>query len=268
MKNTILYTILFATIFLIITCDNDHGIKPINSNISGTITYTGEWPAKAAEVRLVAANAFPPSDLSDLIIGESIPTTGSEYNYNFYLKPGTYNVLGVAWREEGSTWDILSISGLYFEGTDSLSPGVVELPNENSQVTDIDIHVNRSSAKRITNSKIEGSITFEGAWPDSITEVRVISTTKFSLFPTLQLPTLLDISFSNSIPVESDSAQYVINAYPSRFIATGVLFFKEDQSLSINDILYSSSVGGLSFAPIDIEENETVEGPDFIVKFE
>jgi len=262
-----IYCLLLVSILFIGNCDIDRGLEPINSNIEGVITYSGEWPGSPAEVRLIAATKFPPSGLSDLIIGESIPITGSEYKYNFYLKPGSYSVLGVGWREQNSTWDILSICGLYFVGNDSLSPGKVELLDEKSKVQDINIKVNRSKAKRITNSKISGYVTFDGAWPDSITEVRVISTTQFSIAPTVKLPSLLDISFSNSIPIESDSVQYVINAYPGKFVATGVLFFKANHTLSIEDILYSYTVGGLSLTPIEVLENHTIGGPNFDVHF-
>ncbi|MBN1154662.1 hypothetical protein JXB12_07040 [candidate division KSB1 bacterium] len=265
------YRIIYFTVLTLlvsgISCDFDPGLEPINSNIEGTITYSGEWPGTPAEVRLVAATSFPPSGLSDLIIGESIPINGSNYDYKFYLKPGAYNVLGVAWREQGSSWDILSICGLYFEGTDSLSPASVILPDESSTVRGIDIHVDRSNAKRITDSRITGMIKFTGAWPDSITEVRVISTTQFSLVPTVKLPSLLDISFSNSIPVESDSAEYVINAYPGTFVATGVLFFRANQTLSLTDILYSYTVGGLSLTQIVVQENQTINGPNFNINF-
>ena len=263
MKNY-LYIIVILLIFL--SCNIDHGIEPILSHVQGVITYSGEWPAPAAEVRLVAATEFPPSGIDDLIIGESIPITGDCYNYKFYLKPNTYKIIGVAWREQDSVWDIISVCGLYFSGEDSLAPGEITIASDTSQVNDIDIFVNRSTAHQVTDSKINGSITFEGTRPDSISDAYVIATTKFSLFPTV-LPSLLDISFSNSIPIHEDSVSYTINAFPGKYVATGVLFFKSGQSLSLDDILYSLSVNGLDFMQYEVQADSTVAGPDFQIKF-
>jgi len=260
--------ILIITIILLVlvSCFSDHGLEPIQSNIQGTITYKGDWPAPAAEVRLVTATKFPPSGVSDLIIGESIPLAGDSYDYNFYLKPGTYDLIGVAWREQNSTWDIISICGIYFSGTDSLAPGEIIIPTDTTQVNNINLFVDRSKARKVTNTKISGSVKFEGVWPDSVSEVRVIATTKFNFFPTV-LPTLLDLSFSNSISSGIDSSDYIINAFPATYVATAVIFFKSGQSLSFNDIVYSLNAGGLSLTPFTTIEDSTTAGPDFHIRF-
>jgi len=256
----------FIISLILVSCFSDHGLEPIRSNIQGTITYSGEWPAPAAEVRLVTAAKFPPSGVDDLIVGESIPLSGDSYDYNFYLKPGSYDLIGVAWREQNSTWDIISICGIYFSGTDSLSPGEIVILTDTSQVSNINIVVDRSKARKVTNTKITGSIIFEGAWPDSVLEVLVIATTKFKFFPTI-LPTLLDLSFSNSISSGVDSSEYTINAFPTTYVATAVIFFKSGQSLSFDDIIYSLNVGGLNMTPITTIEDSTIAGPDFHIRF-
>jgi len=256
----------FLSLFLLLTglvlsnCNLNHGLEPIRSNIHGVISYSGQWPAPPEEVRLIAAKSFPPAGIEDLIIGEQIPLTGDSYEYNFYLKPGVYKLVGVAWREQNSIWDIISICGLYFSGTDSLSPGEITIDSDTDQIDNINISVNRSRAHRITNSKIIGSITFEGAWPDSILDLRVIATTKFSIFP-FQLPTLLDISFSNSIGVGSECAQYVINAFPGDYVATGVVMFRENSSFSFESII------ALDMTRYQVIEDSTVAGPNFHIRF-
>ena len=251
---------------ILVSCFSDHGLEPIRSNIQGTITYSGDWPAPAAEVRLVTATKFPPSGVGDLIIGESIPLTGDSLDYNFYLKPGTYDLIGIAWREQNSIWDIISICGIYFSGSDSLSPGEIVIQTDTSQVSNIDIFVDRSKARKVTNTKITGSIKFEGTWPDSVEDVRVIVTTKFKFFPPV-LPTLLDLSFSNSISAGVDSSDYTINAFPATYVATAVIFFKSGQSLSFDDIIFSLNVGGMNMTPFSTIEDSTTVGPDFHIKF-
>ncbi|MCD4666146.1 MAG: hypothetical protein K8R68_12825 [Bacteroidales bacterium] len=258
LKNALLIASLFSLVFM--GCQSDHGLEPIRSNIHGVITYSGEWHSPPAEVRLVSATKFPPSGVSDLIIGESIPVSGDSYDYNFYLKPGAYKLVGVAWREQNSTWDIISICGLYFSGTDSLAPSEVIIPTDTSCVKNINIFVNRSKARRVTDSKIVGSIKFNGAWPDSVEDIRVIATTKFSLFP-LELPSLLDISFSNGIVPGVDSADYIINAFPATYEATGVVMFKANQSFSLESII------ALEQRRYIVAEDSTVAGPDFTIDF-
>ena len=240
-------------------------MESVESGIQGTVTFTGTWPATAEEVRLVAATTFPPN-FEDIIIGESIPVDAASYDYFFALHPDTYRIVGVAWRAEGTNWDILSICGFYFAGEDSLAPGQVVVPTDISVIDHIDISVNRSKARKITNTKITGSITFNGSWPADINEVRVIATTRFSVIP-VEMPTLLDLAFSDVIQPGIDSLDYVIKAFPGTFVATGVIFFREGQTLSIDDIFYSAEVGGLDVTPYVVPEDSTVAGPDFNIQF-
>lgn len=263
------FKFIAGLLLLVLTgCEMDHGIEPIRSNVQGVVKFTGEWPGTAAEVRLVAATQFPPASIGDLIIGETIPANLPEVPYTFYLKPGDYGVFGVAWREQGGTWDIASICGLYFAGTDSLTPGDLVLTTPSSEIKGINIQVNRSKAKKVTQSRIHGKIRFTGTWPDSISEVRVIAAAApFTIFPALKLPTLLDLSFSGQIPANVDSADYVISAFPAKYYATGIIFFRKNSSLSADDLMYSLQKGGINFTPYDVLADSVVHGPDFKFKF-
>jgi hypothetical protein len=240
-------------------------LESVQSGIQGNVTFTGAWPAIAEEVRLIAATTFPPN-FEEVIIGESIPVDAASYDYFFALRPDTYRIVGVAWRAEGTNWDILSICGFYFVEEDSLAPGQVVVPTDVSVVDNINIEVNRSKARKITDTKIVGSITFNGTWPADITEARVIATTRFSIIP-LEMPTLLDLAFSDVIQPGLTSLDYVIKAFPGTFVATGVIFFREGQTLSVNDIFYSAEVGGLDVNPYEVPEDSTVTGPDFNIQF-
>jgi hypothetical protein len=240
-------------------------MESVQSGIQGTVTFVGEWPAPAEEVRLVAATTFPPN-FEEIIIGESIPVDAASHDYLFELRPDTYRIVGVAWRAEGTNWDILSICGFYFAGEDSLAPGQVVVPTDVSVIDNIDIVVNRSKARKITDTKIVGSITFNGSWPANVTEARVIATTRFSIIP-IEMPTLLDLAFSDVIEPGITSLDYEVKAFPGTFVATGVIFFREGQTLSVNDIFYSAEVGGLDVNPYEVPEDSTVTGPDFNIQF-
>lgn len=238
----------------------------VNSGMSGTVFFTGQWPAEPEEVRLITATSFPPA-FDDLIVGDLLPSDADEHAFMFKLRPDAYKLVGVAWRATGTDWDIVSICGVHFAGNDSLAPAEVVIETDTSTVENVNIHVNRSKARKVTDTKITGSITFTDNWPQDITDARVIATTKFSLFPTV-MPSLLDLSFSDqTIEPGTTSYDYEIKAFPGTFVATGVIFFKEGQLLSLTDILYSAEVGGLSLDPYDVIENETADGPDFEIQF-
>ncbi len=245
--------------------DFDIKFTVANSGIKGTVIFTGSWPAPPAEVRLVATETFPPS-LDDLIIGESLPANQQSANYFFHLAPGSYKVVGVAWRAESQSWALTSICGAYFAGEDSLSPTEVVIPSEDSVIENVNMKVNRTKAREVTDTKIAGSIEFQGEWPSDIIEARVIATTKFNIFPT-ELPTMLDLGFSDGIEPGTAQVDYLIQAFPGTFVATGVLFFREGQKLTMNDIFYSLDVNGLDLSQYKVERNKTADGPDFVIQF-
>jgi len=245
--------------------DFDLQLMSFDSQITGTIQFSGAWPETAEEVRIVASTKFPPA-LQDMIVGEEIPPDVDAYEYHFDLWPETYKIVGVVWRAEGTQFDLLSVCGVYFAGTDTLAPSEVVVPTDTSVVQGIDIAVNRSKARVITDSRIVGSITFEGEWPEDITEMRVIASTRFSLFP-LELPSLFDLSFSESLASGVTEVDYEIKAFPATYMATGVIFFREGQTLSQDDILYSAGVNGLDLSTYTVERDATVQGPDFEIEF-
>lgn len=246
--------------------DFDVHIGPVLSGIQGTLTFQGEWPDAAEEVRLVMATKFPP-EFEEVIIGDSIPSNVSKHEYTFNIKPDTYKLVGVAWRAEGTEWDLLSICGFYLSKDDSLAPAEVIIPDDTTVIRGINMVVNRSKARKITDTKITGSITFTGTWPEDISEARVIASTKFKIDPPMELPTLLDLGFSETIAPGTTEYNYEIKAFPGTFEAAAVIFFKEGQTLSIDDIFYSSQVGGLDLTPFNVEENATANGPDFTIQF-
>jgi hypothetical protein len=237
----------------------------VTSGIQGTVSFIGSWPDDVEEVRLITAKVFPPS-LDELIIGEEIAPDVANHKYTFYLEPDIYKVVGVVWRAQGTEWDLMSICGAYFAGEDSLAPSEVRIPDAETIIQDINIVVNRSKARKITETYIQGNLSFNGTWPAQFTEARVIATTKFQIFPPI-LPTMLDLAFSDPIPAGTDAAEYKMRAFPGTFAAIGVIFLKGEEQLTIDDILYSLDVDGLSLEPFDVAENAVVSNQDFNITF-
>jgi len=217
---------------LAIGCSDDHGLEPTRSGISGTIHYLGEWPAKTAEVRIVAATQFPPTDVNELIIGDVLAIGGDSTEYTFYLNPGDY-YLGLVWREADAAWGIQSIFGLLLEEGNPFSP------------------------------EMSGTVRFVGQWPENIEGFMVIASTTF---PPV---TLLDFSFSSILPGYVDSTDYFISASPDTFLAVGVVMKLIDQPWALENIV-GILLKENSFQPQEVivpTETSHIEDVDFTVYF-
>lgn len=259
------YLILLSVANLLIfisSCEMDHGIEPIRSGIQGTIHYAGNWPAKTAEVRIVAATKFPPADLNDLIIGDILPIGGDSVVYTFYLKPGDY-YLGLVWREREASWGIQSIFGIYTEPGNPFAPGLITVPDDKTIITGKDITADFANARRASTSRIAGTIFFKGQWPANAENVMVIASRRF---PPVSL---LDFSFSGLLPAYVDSSDYYIPAAPDTYRALGAVIKLANQPWALENI-----VGLLlkpnSFEPQSIivpNEDSQIEGIDLTVYF-
>jgi hypothetical protein len=275
--------LMFLTAMLALLLDCDTGTSPtppppppptITNGITGTLTFTGQWPATPVELRLITSTVFPP-EMDQVIFHDSIPIDSSTYFYQLEIGPGTYKLVGIAWRTEGAAWNFPSICSFYFAGTtpeDSLAPAPVTIPNDTTVIKRINMKVDRSKARIVSAAKITGSITFNGVWPDDVAEARVIATTKLDL-QTLDLPTSNDLAIDDDrIAVGTTTYNYEIPAFPGNFIATFVIFFKKEGKLSVNDVIWTNRRGGLNMAQTGsisytVGSGQTVKGPDFTITF-
>lgn len=240
---------------VLLSCEMNHGLEPIRSGISGTIKYIGKWPQNTAEVRIVAATKFPPSDLNDLIIGDILPIGGDSTVYNFYLDPGNYYI-GLVWRERDAAWGIQSIFGIYTEPGNALSPALITIPDEKTIVTGKDITADFAYARKTSSSSISGTITFVGNWPEQVENFMVIASMRFPP------QSLLDMAFSGLQPANVDSINYSISAAPGTYRVVGVVIKKIDQSWALENL-----VGLLLKDVIVPNQDSDIKGIDFTVFF-
>ena len=240
---------------LIISCQKDHGLEPVRSGISGTIKYIGDWPPNTAEVRVVATIKFPPADINDLIIGDILPLNEDSTNYTFYLEPGDY-YLGLVWRAKEAAWGIQSIFGIYFEPGNPFSPGLINIPDKTTIISNKNIDADFSKAKIASPSSISGKITFSGEWPEQVEGFMVIATT---VFPP---ETLLDFSFSSMLPAYIDSTEYLIPASPGTYKAITVVLKFKDMPWALENIV------GLSLEEVIItNEDSQIKNVNLQVNF-
>jgi hypothetical protein len=272
------FFLLTALLALFLGCDTGTGPEEpagpenvtITKGVTGTLTFTGQWPATPVELRLITSTKFPPV-MSEVAFRDSIPFDSSTYSYQLELDPGTYKLVGIAWRTDGAEWNFPSICSFYFSGTtpeDSLAPASLTIDTDTTIVKRVNMRIDRSKARIVSAAKITGSVTFNGAWPDSVAEARVIATTRLDL-TTLELPTSNDLAIDNDrIAVGTPTYNYEIPAFPGNFLATFVIFFKKDGKLTVQDVLWTNDRGGLDMGhTYSVGLDQTVEGPDFTVTF-
>lgn len=220
-------------------CDIDQGLAPLRNGIQGKITFAGEWPEGTEQILVLASTDFPPQGITQLDMGEPLPTAVDECEYTIFVPPGTYRAIGVVWKEKGHEWNVNNIIGLYFLGADSLSPGVVEVPRD-SMVIGIDIGANFKRARPHFESSISGTLHFENDWPEKAQDLFVVA----SLKPLLPIPTLLDLYISSSLPIGLDSVAYRISVPPDTYQFLAVLLLEENAAIGLTSIkgLYNNFV--------------------------
>ncbi len=249
MKNR-LYTFPFLFLILCLSCDIDRGLAPLKNGISGTIYFKGAWPENTDQVLALASTDFPPQGITQLDMGEPLPHGVNSAQYTIFLPPGTYRAVGVVWKEKNYEWNTNNIIGVYFIGDDSLSPGIVEVP-EDSMATGIDIVADFSRARSHFESSISGTLLFNGDWPENADNLFVVASL-VPLFP--ELPTLLDLYISSSIPIGLDSVDYEISVPPDTYNFLAVILLEQNASIGLN------SIKGLYVEPITVPDNAAQVG--------
>lgn len=251
-----LFTIILIilSVLLILSCDTDPGLEPTESGISGTITFTGDWPENTDEVTVVAATKFPPSSLEEIVLSEPLPLGRDSVDYVIYHPPLDFAAVGVVWKEKDQPWDVTNIIGIYFPPEDGpgLNPAGVSIPDKNTLVSSIDITAELDKAKPAVDSYIRGTLNVEGEWPANATTLIMWAAKEFS-----NNLTLTDIIFGNPLPVGFDSLAYAFKAQPGSYRAFGALVLLEDEPISTINILQGLYVPALT-DPINVKSDTSV----------
>jgi hypothetical protein len=171
----LLITILSATIFMLITCQIDHGLGPLHSKISGRVNLSGELPRGTDEIRVAAALTFPPRNINELLFSDMLQfksgntITNRNPEWEIYLPEGTYGVVAAIWKGNNQSWNISDVIGVYgatFDGNVLIGlPKEVTIQHESHVLNTIDIDANLNRVNR--DAMIKGRITFQGKWPEN-----------------------------------------------------------------------------------------------------
>ena len=229
MKRVYLSVILTALFFF--SCKIDTGLEPTHSGFRGTVHFINDWPEQTDQVIVVAATKFPPTTITDIILGDPLPLGVDSATFTIYNPPAKFAAVGVVWKEKGQPWDVTNIIGIYFPTDNKFSPGVVEIKDRNTLVDSIDIVADLSKARLKVESTIEGKLRINGQWPDDVTSVLVIASESFPPAG------LLDVTFGQPIPANFDSTQsYTLSVQPGKYKLIGCLVLQSDIPLGLESL--------------------------------
>ena len=179
MKQGILYILLAAGLFLL-QCGGDNGVEPKQKfKIEGTVTFSGEWPEAADEVRVVVGTDFPIKSFDDLVQSAPLASDGSA-SYSVDVDNGSYAFVGVIWKPAVGDWGLAGICGVYSADSDFYTPAKVMVSAESPTASGIDISVNRTNAKKLTGAQVIGTIQLQGAWPTDYSSAVMITSDRQS----------------------------------------------------------------------------------------
>jgi len=148
-------------------CEFDQGLGLSPSKIAGRVLFlsTDFRPSNIDEVRVVAAANFPPASIADVFFSEAIRFDKDTANYEIILPYGTYPAVAVLWKPRGQDWALESLLGFYgFKPPLEASLKSVSLTREQPIAANIDVPALWSFAQ--FDARVEGDLTFIGAWPE------------------------------------------------------------------------------------------------------
>ena len=223
--------IISLTLAIFLSCKFDQGLEPTRSGFEGTIYFSSEWPDNTDQVIVVAAKKFPPTDISEIVMGEPLPLEVDSAKYYIWTPPQEFSAVGVVWKEKDQPWDVTNIIGIYFPTEDKLNPGSVIVPDRQTMVPDIDIEADLSKSKPKVESSVSGMLNTKGEWPPMAESVIVVGVESKVFYKM----TLVDLNLSMPISAPFDSVEYSLTLKPGTYIMAA-LVLEKDQPISLNSI--------------------------------
>lgn len=125
MKRTFLF--LAISCIFVFGC-TDHGLEPAQESfVSGTIRYSGTWPANTLTVLLAFYRTYPPENIiqfADTLL--NLPTFVDSTQYLKKLESGRYEWVVLAWVPASGLAGLDTL-GTYYQNNDFSRPGTIDL---------------------------------------------------------------------------------------------------------------------------------------------
>jgi hypothetical protein len=170
------YRILIAVSLILLMaffwgCSDDK--NPVSSSstgeISGTITFTGGWPAKG-NIQVSMWTSWPPTGPPAAFSAPLTPGVATQTYKISGLSKGPYSVITVGWRDPADptgakvigVYSANDILGVDCKGQFTVQPLPVEISDGNLKAKNVNI---RANLDLLQFGEIAGKVNFVGAWP-------------------------------------------------------------------------------------------------------
>jgi hypothetical protein len=257
--------ILLLVLPVLLTCQMDSGLQPTRSGFSGRLHFKNSWPLQTEQIIVVAATKFPPTAITEILMGDPLPLFQDSTDYTLFANPQEFAAVGVVWKEKNQPWDVTNIIGIYFAGDDHFSPARVKVTDRAQMVSNIDMDVDLAKAKLQVSSGLEGTIIVKGQWPSG--SQSIIMAASRPILPS----SLLDISLGQPIAVPFDSTKFFLSLQPGTYRLIGTLLIEEAKDISVSSLvgLYYKKPGDLFPGPVTIPNDTTrVRGVRITIDFD
>lgn len=236
-KYHFLLLFIIISISIVIACEIDHGLYPVNYLIRGKIRFYGEPPDSTDRIEVFALKEFPPKDPQNfLYLGQSGSIdykVGKEVNYEIKVSPTSYQLIALLWRQKNYDWNLTGILGIYTGKDGSSFSGTVEVSKEIPVVEDVDIYANWEKVNK--DGFISGDISYEGKWPED-TSILLLAIYNVKPNPKNEGTYFSFENFDYTQPLFVDSSSYRL-AVKSSVYNYIVLFWVGENIKNLSDLV-------------------------------
>ncbi len=256
--------------FLTGACNLDQGLGPLETQISGKITFfaTNLRPDNVGEVRVAALLNFPPSGLGDVVFSEPIDFLGDTISYDLFLPKGEYPAVVLLWKPRGENWSFNSLLGVYgFAPPLEFNLLPVSINEETPVITEVDMLALWNFAG--SDGRMNGNITFQGTPPPDTEALLLVSLTQPPNFDNL----LFSLLFLGGLPLPVSASQnplsYQLKVFNGTHQFIGLFWKGVGTPLEELKLIGFYRDPAMQDQPGNVEmpENGTVNNIDFIADF-
>ncbi len=208
--------VLVGAVLLFVACEADHGLEPLPGQLNLTVYFRNEPPANTQGIYLMVTPQFPPHAINEVYHSpNSLPIDQDTVHHQIVLPYGHYDGLALWWYSTETESNLADVLAIPIDFRSGLKPLGFDITPE-KPVQNIELIANWNKVSR--DAAIEGTIYFDGAWPDDTQIVAVAAFKSEPLEPIDYLVQLKSIDFSIEkgenpyhyrLPVRSGSVNYV-----------------------------------------------------------
>ncbi|HEX9652432.1 MAG TPA: hypothetical protein VGA99_01875 [bacterium] len=170
---------IVAIVLIFHACDN-FGIDAnyIKGTIRGEIVLNQPVPSNTDEIRVAVTKNYPPSDIINLIFSGPLPfnadtlVASQNIPYDLQVPLDDYEAVFAIWKEKDQSFNPADIIGLYGD-LQLAQPIPIATTAAEPVVSSVDIAIDFAKVQR--TAKIEGRITYVGAWPANTAAVAIFA---------------------------------------------------------------------------------------------